>query len=308
MKLNKSVFIILLSLLLLFLLWSYFQPKGILATIKSNLWSVDLLNQVANSSDQVELSLLSSELPHSAVLTASQALRQDQPDRALDLIQPLLNFTDPAVQGTYAEILYAKGDYAKAIDIWESKNETIILERTARVNQEGNPESILLAYQALYRLDPAKYTSSLAVTLKNMDRLVEAAELLENSRKAYPDSDYASDWLRYLADTYSHQQNWQRSEELYLETIKENPTDKQAWRNLGQLYLSQLNSPEKAIKCFQKMVELSPNEAYGYTLLAQAYEKSGNLEQALQTYRRLLLISPENSAALQAIDRLTTPD
>lgn len=302
---KKTAFLILLLLIILFIAWSFLQPSGILSTIQNNLWSVNSLKLITNASDQVNLPAPSSVLPHAAILTARQALRQDQPEKANQLILPLLSFSDRAVQGTYAEVLYAIGNKTQAISIWESLNDTLILERVARDDPEGGPESVLAAIQSLYNLDPEKYTSSLAFELKTQNRLAEAAEILHTSRQRYPGSQYASNWLRYLADIYTAQQNWQQAEQVYLHTVAENPQDQRAWRNLGLMYMSSLNMPEKALECFQKLVEFSPNEPYGYSLLAQAYEKSGKPQEALLTYRQLLLISPDDPTALQAIDHLT---
>jgi len=45
MKLIKPVFIILLTSLAFFLLWSFFQPKEIPAAIANNVWSLAFIRQ-----------------------------------------------------------------------------------------------------------------------------------------------------------------------------------------------------------------------------------------------------------------------
>ena len=133
----------------------------------------------------------------------------------------------------------------------------------------------------------------------------EAERLFLASREAYPESEYASNWLRYLADIYTDTGDWLKAEQVYLQTIEENPEDTRAWRNLGLLYSSGMNDHQKAIEIFQKMISLSPEDDYGYLLLAQSYEKAGDSEKALLTYQALLEIVPGNETALQAIDRLS---
>lgn len=293
-------------LLILFLVWSAFQPKGIVVTLQQNFWSLNLVNRLLAAPDQVNQVSLPPATPHSAVLLARQAIRGQQFPFAEEILSPLLSDQDRAVQGTYAELLYATGRKTEAFRIWEKFNETIILERAAnQASEEGEDLHLVEANRSLFRLDPEKYTSSLAFSLKGQGQVAEAEQILLSSRGEFPDSEYGSDWLRYLADIYVANGDWHQAENVYLQTIQENAADGRAWRNLGLLYLSQLSMPEKAIECFQQIVSLSPGETYGYSYLAQAYEKIGDTEKALQTYQNLLLVSPDDASALQAVERLT---
>ncbi|MDD2522631.1 MAG: tetratricopeptide repeat protein [Anaerolineaceae bacterium] len=293
-------------LILAIVLLGLFHPNGILVTVHQNIWSIDLVSWLQADPGKISQVSVPSKTPHSAVLLARQAIREEQLEVAQQILVPLLTYQDRAVQGTYAELLYAQGQKTEAFRIWENLNETIILERAAnKAIEQGDSQFLLAANQSLYRLDPEKYTSSLAFTLKSQGQLSEAEDLLLLSRSDYPNSDYASDWLRYLADIYVAETDWQKAEQIYRQAIMENSSDGRAWRNLGLLYTSQLKMPEKAIECFQKMISLSPGETYGYSLLAQAYEKTGDIEKALQTYQDLLLVSPCDSSALEAVERLT---
>jgi len=298
--------IALLVLVILILAWSAFQPNGILVTLQDSFWSVNLLNKLVSSSSQIDQISLPEVPPHSEILLARQYLKDGQTQFAQEILLPLLHEQDRAVQGTYAEVLFATGQKIEAFGIWEKLNETIVLERAADHSaQIGDSQAFIAAYQTLYRLDPEKYTSSLALAFKSQDRFSEAEEFLLHARVEYPRSEYASDWLRYLADVYVDDGNWQQAEHTYQKTIKENPGDLKTWRNLGLLYSSQLNMPEKAIDSFKKMISLAPGESYGYLLLAQTYEKIGDTGNALDTYQKLLLFSPDDSSALQALERLT---
>lgn len=296
----------LLVLVILILAWSAFQPNGILVTLQDSFWSINLLNKLVSSSSQIDQVSLPEDPPHSEILLARQYLKDGQTQFAQEILSPLLHEQDRAVQGTYAEVLFATGQKIEAFDIWEKLNETIVLERAADHSaQIGDSQAFIAAYQSLYRLDPEKYTSSLALALKSQDRFYEAEEYLLLARVDYPRSEYASDWLRYLADIYVDDGDWQQAERTYQQTLNEDPGDLKTWRNLGLLYSSQLNMPEKAIDSFKKMILIAPGESYGYLLLAQTYEKIGDTGNALDTYQKLLLVSPEDSSALQALERLT---
>ena len=228
---NKLVIALLAAV---FLIWSTFKPGGIVALIRENAWSLNLLKQVNQGISASALALPSGNLPDSAILLARQALKENNLPLANQIIQPLLAQPDRAILETYAEYLYANGQVPEAIKIWESLNDTLLLERAADpASQQGSPQNTLLAYQSLFKLDPEKYTSSLAFTLKGQGQLAEATELLRASMQQYPNSKYASDWLRYLADISVGQQDWQQAELTYRQVVNENPSNQTAWRNLG---------------------------------------------------------------------------
>ena len=297
---NIKIKLGLLAVIILFLAWNAFQPEGWLETIRQNIWTVRMINDRLPAQEAI------TNPPHSTVLLARSALEQGQPQIAMDLLSPLLSYQDRATKSMHAEVLYALGRQTEAVQIWEYLNETILLERAAGSSTyEGGEQILLAANQSLYRLDEEKYTSSLALTLKSQGQLSEAERLFLASREAYPESEYASNWLRYLADIYTDTGDWLKAEQVYLQTIEENPEDTRAWRNLGLLYSSGMNDHQKAIEIFQKMISLSPEDDYGYLLLAQSYEKAGDSEKALLTYQALLEIVPGNETALQAIDRLS---
>src|SRR5690606_34943429 len=155
MKLKVS----LLVLFVLFLVWSVFQSDGILITVQHNFWSLDLVNRHLADPDQLNQVSLPPTAPHSAVLLARQAIREQQLQFAEEILSPLLSYQDRAIQGTYAEVLYSSGRKSETFRIWEEFNETIILERAANQSSgEGDDQSVLDAYRSLYRLVPEKYT------------------------------------------------------------------------------------------------------------------------------------------------------
>ena len=297
---NSKIKLAFLAVIILFLAWNSSQSEGWLATIRQNIWTVRMIN------DRLPAEEPTTNPQHSTILVARTALAQGDPQTAMDQLSPLLSYQDRATRNMHAEVLYAQGQQTEAIRIWEDLNETILLERVARSSTyEGGEQFLLAANQSLYRLDEEKYTSSLALTLKSQGQLPEAERLFLAARADYPESDYAPNWLRYLADIYTDTGEWQKAEQVYLQTLEENPDDTKAWRNLGLLYSSRMNDHEKAIETFQRMISLSPDDDYGYLLLAQSYEKAGESKKALQTYRTLLEIVPGDETALQAIDRLS---
>lgn len=306
---KKTAPYLLLAFLTPFIGWSFLQPSGILSTLNNNLSLVNYVKQLLSTPDQFDPPLDLTNAPHVGMLAARQALRQKQPEKANELILPLLNFSDRAVQGTYAEILYANGKTLEAIKIWAKLKDTYsLVQVTQKLNAEGDQNNSLIAGQALYSINPEKYTYIIASVFMTANRLDEASQLLVASIKNYEDSGYSNLWYSYLTNIFNAQKNWLEAEQIYLQIITENPVDQKAWRNLGLLYLSQLKNPEKAIECFNKIIDLSPKDVNSHYLLAQAYEESGRLEDALKTFQLVLTISPDDQTALKAVERLIAQD
>lgn len=289
-----------------FLILILISLPGFIKVAKQNLSLVDYLKEVLNSPKSIALPVDMQASQHAQVLSSRFALRSNRPADALEWMTPLANSEDNEAQLSYAEVLYANGRFSEAIDLWEKTQSAVILERAAEdFNLNEQPAERLLVDQALYQLDPEKYTSGLAVTLKNQGLYDDATELLLYSRKIFSQSIYSGNWLRYLADVYVEQGLWQDAEKTYLQAVDEDPLDEKTWRNLGLLYLSTLDQPEQAIDCFKTTIRLSPASTSYHLWLAQAYEDSGKIEEALRTYRDVLILSPEDSVALAAVERLS---
>jgi len=62
--------------------------------------------------------------------------------------------------------------------------------------------------------------------------------------------------------------------------------------------------PKEALEIFKLNVYLYPNSANVYDSVAEAYEKNGRRELAIQNYRRSLELDPKNTNAAQQLRRL----
>jgi arylsulfatase A-like enzyme/tetratricopeptide (TPR) repeat protein len=70
----------------------------------------------------------------------------------------------------------------------------------------------------------------------------------------------------------------------YKKEIEVDPKSYKAFNNLGILY-KQFNRFDEAILCFQKVVELYPDDPRGYLLLASTFKKLGKNQQANEVLR-----------------------
>lgn len=65
--------------------------------------------------------------------------------------------------------------------------------------------------------------------------------------------------------------------------------------NLGTLFFDVYNDAPKAIYCYQKAVELNPENARMFCNLGQAYLRSGEEEEAIRAYEKALSLDPKVS-------------
>ncbi len=140
-----------------------------------------------------------------------------------------------------------------------------------------------------------------------------------------------------LAETHSNHQYFSAAIDTYKTIIRLNPKYVEAYDKLGRLYMG-LNLPDKAIPQFQQVLQLNPNaieshvrlgwlfnsqEKYvqaeihlqkavemmpkltlAYHGLAEIYTQQGHIEKAIQTYKTILKISPNDEDAISTLQKL----
>jgi tetratricopeptide (TPR) repeat protein len=89
---------------------------------------------------------------------------------------------------------------------------------------------------------------------------------------------------------------------LYREGARAVPNDWHPHHDLGYFYYQHKRYPE-AIESLKKAVALGP-PAYVWHMLAHSYDRSGDREQAIATWRRCLKLYPDDGAAQANLRRL----
>jgi tetratricopeptide (TPR) repeat protein len=304
---DKPFILMLAALIVLVFIVGLILPGGIRGALANNLWSISMLHRFFNRSVQVlNPATVPDTHPHAGIFLARQALLEDDLDSALMSLVDASNAADPVAQDAHANLLYQRGDYPAAIEMWGKAGNTLALEHAARAHQGGEtPEVEALAYRALYQIQPEKYTSSLAVSLKNNDQSAEAVKILEQSLRYYPDSEQRADWYRYLADIYQRQGLYEEAESAYLSALDIDPENFRTWRNLGLMYKSrQFYDFDKAIQTFWQMTQRFPEDTTGFLQMGELYESAGDVENARIVFQRALQLDPANAQAQQALERL----
>src|SRR5262249_7774669 len=83
--------------------------------------------------------------------------------------------------------------------------------------------------------------------------------------------------------------------ERYLNAIEKAPNWAPPYLGLGQTYFfeGKPNLPE-ALKCFRRVVELSPEWPEGHQWLGSVQEKNGDLEEAVKSFERASRLAPSD--------------
>jgi cytochrome c-type biogenesis protein CcmH/NrfG len=73
--------------------------------------------------------------------------------------------------------------------------------------------------------------------------------------------------------------------------VASNPTNVEAWTQLGHVYFD-TDNPAKAIRAYEKSLELSPDDPNVLTDLGVMYRRNGEFEKALASFDRAITIAP----------------
>jgi len=77
------------------------------------------------------------------------------------------------------------------------------------------------------------------------------------------------------------------------QAVAADPTNIQAWTNLGHVYFD-TNNPPKAIRAYEKALELSPDNPNVLTDLGVMYRRNGQPEKALDAFNRAIAVDPRH--------------
>lgn len=147
---------------------------------------------------------------------------------------------------------------------------------------EGNPDE---KYFVMFQI---------ASELLGKGETEEAIKYLEESLKLNPDY-YLS--LLNLGGAYIKIKRLDDAEKILLKASKINPTS-EIYNNLGVVY-SNKNEMERALKKFEKAIELNPHSADAYFNIGITYIKKGKNEKAVLFFKKAIELNPEYSKKIQ---------
>jgi len=153
---------------------------------------------------------------------------------------------------------------------------------------------VILAYTSLYAINPEIYTRPLASELIGNQDYQNAIIILGRSIDAYPQSSEHATWLAQIGSTYHTLGLWSEAKSAYQQAVLENPEDWYSWRYLGWIYFDHFNDAEQAISCFEKVINIVPDQNTGYDDIGSILRKKGDLTRALDWYKKNSIEKPDN--------------
>jgi len=96
---------------------------------------------------------------------------------------------------------------------------------------------------------------------------------------------------------YFNKQDYGNAEKSYLEETRRNPSNVDAWLDLGNVYYA-TGQFDKELAAFQKAVQLRPDDDDTHFFLASAYDDKGDFTAAAVEYRRAVSLNPKHTDAL----------
>lgn len=276
--------------------WGFITPNGVHAAVANNIWSTKFVRYYFGMlSDFPQLITPPKTHLHANQLIIKHALSKGDYDLAITLITPILDDSNSSLMENYAEVLYFKGDFIGAINVWERLAQESSLRHAVLYFQEIKRNDLVLsAYQSLYQINPEKYTSPLAIEYRKQQKPLEDATFLFRSVQNFPDSDQQSTWLRLIGDFYRDSAEWDEAESYYYKALKKNPDDWVIWQSLGEMYYAHNSDLEKAIDCSKKIIEITPERGRGYYLIGYYLQRSNAVTEALHWFKIAAEKEPNN--------------
>ncbi|XP_042208786.1 intraflagellar transport protein 88 homolog isoform X2 [Homarus americanus] len=133
------------------------------------------------------------------------------------------------------------------------------------------------------------------------------------------DNDQASEWYLQLlglvpTDPHIHQRlgqifdsegDKQQAYQYYFDSYRYFPSNLEVIDWLGSYFIEH-QVAEKAISYFERAALMQPDEAKWHLMVAACHRRSGNYQQALQTYKQINRRFPENVECLKLLIRLSS--
>jgi len=131
-------------------------------------------------------------------------------------------------------------------------------------------------------LKPAANTKTLFTQVEQ--RVKSAFRIRVRTSEAEPQ------WLPEAASLSVQQEPTYSPEELYLQAIKKNPTDRQAYEALGRLYLQNRNFTDAA-EIFEYLIKLDPSRDTYFSNLGLSYYSLKEFQKAAISYEKAVAIN-----------------
>lgn len=129
---------------------------------------------------------------------------------------------------------------------------------------------------------------------------LDDAVICFNEYLATGEADRAKDCIVFLNMIHMSRHNYAEQEKILQRAITEYPNTMDFYYNLINLYISTQNQ-QGLMATIDKVLAVDPNDVNVLPIKARMEEAAGNVEEALELYRRLLSFFPEDLAIMKGI-------
>ncbi len=154
----------------------------------------------------------------------------------------------------------------------------------------------------------ARYRDGLneSARLLRANRPGEAMKVLEDLVREYPDD---PDVAINMGGALILQRKWNRAVKLLEEAVARHPDNALLWSNLAAAYLGRLETAgprqqERAIRAYEKALQVDPNVPNVHYHLGLIYKERGDLKRASAHFQRALEVNPQDRDARYWLRRL----
>ena len=162
--------------------------------------------------------------------------------------------------------------------------------------QEPQRQSNLSDYGTFF----SNVHANLAMVYENTNQLEEAIVHYQKALELQPAKPPLH---RNLAGVYWKKRRYTEAESHYKRVIAYNATDVQAVYRLGLIFLTQERYPGAATQ-FKRAIAIDATHVRAHGALGVAYQKLGNISEAIRTFERVLELEPNNKVALEMLKQL----
>jgi len=203
-----------------------------------------------------------------------------------------------------ANILEKEGDKKTLANVYKQilsqnpKNKTILFNLGVLETEQGNLKKGLHYFERLVKIDPkdAQAREALFEIYQSQKRNDLAFNQAVQLIKLFPKK---ITYYSYVFDHLTALDEFEQLAQYMILGVTENPKNFELRQYLILVYLK-LKKNELAIKEIKEALKLRPNNTNLLHQLAKIHEGTGNLDLALQAYKKILDISPDDEKAGKA--------
>lgn len=207
---------------------------------------------------------------------------------------------DSNVLNLYGVLCIAKKDYQKAISLL---SKAVILSKSpyiignlakAHLSNEDYHKSVKLFQQAIHITPSDDLYYSMAIALKKLGKLEEAAQAYENAIRMNPENYNA---CYNIVVIYKDLKKYDKAINYANKCVLIDPNAEEIYSLLSFLYEA-VNEIELSIKALEKASNLNPEQYLYFYNLGVLYSKLKNVEKSIHNYEKVLELKPENIPSL----------